>query len=133
MITFASKKKGYGMAKIEIEGMHFYAHHGCYKEERVIGTYFTVDCCMHCHITEAAKEDNLTKTINYQTVYKLIAEELRKTSLLLENIAYRIIVVIRQQFPQIEKIEIKIRKLSPPLGGKIHAVSVTLNSEDLKE
>ncbi len=120
------------MAKIEIEGMHFYAHHGCFKEERVIGTYFTVDCCMHCNITAAAKEDNLAKTINYQTIYKIIAQELKKTSLLLENIAYRIIIVIQRQFPQIDTIEIKICKLSPPLGGKIKAVSVTLNSEDIK-
>ncbi|MDD2621834.1 MAG: dihydroneopterin aldolase [Bacteroidales bacterium] len=121
------------MAKIEIEGMHFYAHHGCFKEERVIGTYFTVDCSMDCHITTAAKEDDLNKTINYQTVYQIIAQELKKTSLLLENIAYRIIIAIHNQFPLIDNIEIKIRKLSPPLGGKIEAVSVTLNSDDVKE
>ena len=119
------------MAKIEIEGMHFYAHHGCYEEERVIGTFFTVDCCMECNIAVAAKEDDLSKTINYQTVYKLIALELRKTSLLLENIAYRIIIEIEHQFPLVENVTIKIRKLSPPLGGKIHAVSVTLNSKDV--
>ncbi|HOF15607.1 MAG TPA: dihydroneopterin aldolase [Bacteroidales bacterium] len=120
------------MAKIEIENMHFYAHHGCYEEERKIGTNFTVDCCLECDIITAAKEDELSKTINYQTVYLLIQQELKKTSLLLENIAYRIIVKIQQQFPQIKHVEVKIRKLNPPIGGKIEAVSITLNSDDIR-
>ncbi len=121
------------MAKIEIENMYFYAHHGCYEEERRIGTNFTVDCCLECDILTAAKEDDLTKTINYQTVYLLIQQELKKTSLLLENIAYRIIKKIQKQFPQIKSIEVKIRKLNPPMGGKIEAVSITLNSNDIKK
>ncbi len=119
------------MAKIEIERMHFYAHHGCYEEERVIGTYFTVDCSLDCDIRAAAMEDDLTKTINYQSVYLLIQKELKKSSLLLEHIAYRIIKEIQHQFPQINHIEVKIRKLNPPMGGKIDAVSVTLSSEDI--
>jgi len=128
---FCTRKKKV-MAKIEIENMHFYAHHGCYEEERKIGTNFTVDCCLECDIITAAKEDELSKTINYQTVYLLIQQELKKTSLLLENIAYRIIVKIQQQFPQIKHVEVKIRKLNPPIGGKIEAVSITLNSDDIR-
>jgi dihydroneopterin aldolase len=128
---FCTRKKKV-MAKIEIENMHFYAHHGCYEEERKIGTNFTVDCCLECDIITAAKEDELSKTINYQTVYLLIQQELKKTSLLLENIAYRIIVKIQQQFPQIKHVEVKIRKLNPPIGGKIEAVSITLSSDDIR-
>lgn len=119
------------MAKIEIEGMHFYAHHGCYEEERVIGTYFTVDCSLESDLYVAAKEDDLSKTINYQSVYLLIQNELRKSSLLLEHIAYRIIKEIQVQFPQVMHVEVKIRKLNPPLGGKIDAVSVTLSDKDM--
>lgn len=119
------------MAKIEIERMQFYAHHGCYEEERVIGTYFTVDCSLECDIKAAAMMDDLKKTINYQNVYTLIQKELAKSSLLLENIAYRIILQIQKQFPTVKNIEVKVRKLNPPMGGKIEAVSVTLNSDDL--
>ncbi len=119
------------MAKIEIERMHFYAHHGCYEEERVIGTYFTVDCCLDCDIKEAAIKDDLNKTINYQNIYLLIQNELMQSSQLLENIAYRIIIQIEKQFPKVKYIEVKVRKLNPPMGGKIEAVSVTLNSEDI--
>ncbi|NLJ82013.1 MAG: dihydroneopterin aldolase [Bacteroidales bacterium] len=119
------------MAIIEIERMHFYAHHGCYEEERVIGTYFTVDCKLDCDVRFAAKEDDLNKTVNYQTVYTLIQVELKKTSLLLEHIAYRIIKKIQAQFPQIKHVEVKISKLNPPMGGKIGAVSVTLSDKDI--
>ena len=32
------------MAEIRINKMSFFAHHGCFEEERKIGTKFQVDC-----------------------------------------------------------------------------------------
>ena len=31
------------MGTIELEKMEFFAYHGCYKEEKVVGNYFLVD------------------------------------------------------------------------------------------
>ena len=31
------------MSMIAIEGMEFYSYHGCFKEEKEIGTHFIVD------------------------------------------------------------------------------------------
>lgn len=116
------------MALIEIEGMEFFAYHGCFKEERVIGTRFTVDAWLETDTTLAETSDDLKNTVNYQSVYALIKAEMEQHSHLLEHVARRIIDVIYRDFQQLSHVRIKVSKLNPALanGGKIKQVSVTL-------
>ena len=118
------------MSQISIEGMEFFAHHGCFKEEQIIGTKFIVDFFCEADTSEAEKSDNLHKTVNYQSVYLLIQQEMEQKSKLLEHVARRILDKIMKTFPQIETAEIKIAKLNPPLGGKVDRVCVSLSSEE---
>ena len=53
------------MAIIAIEGMEFYAYHGCFEEEKIIGTGFMADLYFRVDTSEAEKTDNLKKTVNY--------------------------------------------------------------------
>jgi len=119
------------MSQISIEGMEFFAHHGCFKEEQIIGTRFMVDFFCEADTTEAEINDDLHKTINYQSVYLLIQKEMEQKSKLLEHVARRTLQKIMQNFPQIEAAEIKIAKLNPPIGGKVNRVCVSLSSEEL--
>jgi dihydroneopterin aldolase len=121
------------MAQISIEGMEFFAHHGCMKEEQIIGTRFMVD--FHCETDthEAQRTDDLSKTVNYQTVYGLIKGEMGVKSKLLEHVANRILHRICGHFPQIRKATVKVCKLNPPVGGKTEKVCITLTIEDLSE
>ena len=32
---------------LEIEGMEFFAYHGCFEAEQVVGNKFTVYACLH--------------------------------------------------------------------------------------
>jgi dihydroneopterin aldolase len=114
------------MALVELEEMEFRAHHGCFKEERIVGNSFTVNFSFDTDTTKAEKTDNLDDTINYQAVYSLIKEDMSKPSHLLENVARRILDKICNQFPQIKKAVIKISKMNPAMGGKIKCVSVTV-------
>ena len=106
--------------------MEFFAHHGCMKEEQMIGTRFLVDVVLETETLKAEKTDDLSSTINYQTVYELIAGEMRIRSKLLEHVARRILDRICAQFPQILAAEVKICKLNPPVGGKMDKVCVLL-------
>jgi dihydroneopterin aldolase len=116
------------MGLIEIEGMDFFAYHGCFKEERVIGTRFTVDAWLTADTTEAETSDDLIHTVNYQAVYELLRHEMEKHSHLLENVASRMIDAIYRDFKEVTYVKIKVSKLNPALahGGKIRQVSVTL-------
>ncbi|MCX6235309.1 MAG: dihydroneopterin aldolase [Bacteroidetes bacterium] len=118
------------MSLISLEGMEFYAHHGCFKEEKVIGTRFIIDFFLEADTTEAEKTDDLTKTINYQTVYALVKEEMDQASNLLEHVARQILDRVCRQFPQITFAEVTVSKINPQVGGKVEKVSVTLSTED---
>jgi len=120
------------MAKIKLSDMQFYAYHGCFEEERTVGTHFVVECTLEMDCTEAAIQDDLAQTINYQEVYFLIAQEMEQPSAILEHVAYRIIKRLHSQFPKVEKINVAIHKINPPLGGKIGKVSVELCTEEVR-
>ena len=116
------------MGLIEIEGMDFFAYHGCFKEERLIGTRFTVDAWLTVDTSESEISDELKHTVNYQAVYALIRHEMEQHSHLLEHVARRVIDAINRDFPEVSHVKIKVSKLNPALahGGKIRQVSVTL-------
>ncbi len=115
------------MGLIQIENMEFYAFHGHYREEQIVGNKFLVDLHIESDMAAPAKSDELHDAINYQLAYKLVKEEMEKKSKLLENIARRILDVIYANFEGIKEVKVKVSKMNPPMGGsRIEKVSVTL-------
>jgi dihydroneopterin aldolase len=115
------------MGIIELEHMEFFSYHGCYAQEQVVGNYFLVDLKFTTDCNPAIKSDSLADTVSYLDVYGLIKEEMAKKSKLLEHVAGRILDRLYTVFPErISNVTIKIRKMNPPLGGKLGNVSVTL-------
>jgi dihydroneopterin aldolase len=114
------------MGIISVEGMEFYAYHGCFKEEQLIGTRFVVDLYIQTDTHEAEFTDDLASTVNYQSLYTLVAEEMIITAKLLEHVARQILNRIVKEFPLISSARIKISKMNPPVGGKVERVCVEL-------
>ena len=106
--------------------MEFFAYHGCFKEEQIIGTKFRIDLSIETNVDEAAETDDLSKTINYLSVYQMVKRQMEIKSKLLENVGKRILDELYAEFPNISKAEVKVSKLNPPLGGKLDSVSLTL-------
>ena len=115
------------MGQIHLEDMEFYAFHGHFKEERIVGNKFLVDLILETDMSVAGVSDNLNDAVNYQAAYKLVKREMEKKSHLLENIAKRILDTIINELPGVTSATVKIRKMNPPMGGKMRAVSVTLS------
>ncbi|MBN2669608.1 MAG: dihydroneopterin aldolase [Bacteroidales bacterium] len=116
------------MGLIQIEGMEFYAYHGHFAEERVVGNDFIIDITIETSLEAAAASDDIADAVNYQEIYNLIKEEMKVKSALLENIADRIINAIYIEFPdQIRFVKVKVSKMNPPLNGKIRNVSITMS------
>lgn len=114
------------MGIVEIEGMHFYAYHGHFEAERIVGNDFLVDVRLETDCFKASASDNLEDALNYQAVYDLIKKEMQVKSHLLEHVAGRILNALFAGFPSIQKARIKVSKLNPPMGGQIEKASVTL-------
>lgn len=108
--------------------MEFYAYHGCFFEEKMIGTRFKVDVVLYGDFIAAAKEDNLQKTVNYQSVYKDIETVMKQPVNILETLAFKITEVLKQNYMQLDKVKVTVYKLNPVLGGKTEWVAVSLES-----
>jgi len=114
------------MGLIRIEDMEFYAFHGHYREEQIVGNHFLVDVTIETDTDRAGKSDELRDTLNYQTAYLLVKKEMETTSNLLEHIATRILDALYQELTGISKATVKVSKLNPVMGGRIGRVSVEL-------
>ncbi|GHT34337.1 7,8-dihydroneopterin aldolase [Bacteroidia bacterium] len=114
------------ISKIELRNMKFYAYHGVLPQERLVGNHFVVNLILTAPLDEAVSSDDPARTINYATVYTLVADEMNTPSKLLEHVAGRILRSLRTHFPQITEIEVSLAKLNPPLGGDVHSAVVIL-------
>ena len=112
------------MSWIAINDMRFYAHHGCFQQERRIGTHFRVDLQFETDTSRAEVSDNIDDTVSYLDVYQVVKREMGIPSNLLEHVARRIGEGIRNDFPSVETVRVKVSKLNPPLGGQMESVSV---------
>jgi dihydroneopterin aldolase len=111
-------------SKIFLSGMEFYAHHGCFEEERQVGAHFKVDVMLEYDATQAVFTDNVAQTVNYQIVYSEIKIIMQQPVNLLETLCQKILNMLQEKFPQIMHAEVSVHKMNPALGGKIDAVSV---------
>jgi len=112
------------MGLIEIEGMEFYAFHGHYKEEQIVGSKFLVDLTIETDMEKPAETDNLRDAVNYQQAYGIIKTQMEQKSHLLENIASRILDALYSEMSGIKKARVRVSKMNPPVGGKANSVSV---------
>jgi dihydroneopterin aldolase len=115
-----SKKEN--MGAILLEGMEFFSYHGCFREEQLIGTKFTVDLKVEADTSAAEVSDKLHETVDYVGLYRTVKKEMEQNAYLLEHVAWRIMESLKKEFPLLVSIDLKINKINPPIGGKMHQV-----------
>ncbi len=111
---------------IRLNGISLRAYHGCYDLEQRVGNRFRVDMTIRTPLGELHREDDVTKAVNYLTVYEIVERTMQRTQRTIEAAAANVIEAVRAEFPQIESVECTVAKIAPPLGGKVDSVSVTL-------
>mgnify|MGYP003093185513 CR=1 FL=1 len=112
---------------LELEGMEFYACHGCLEHEKAAENLFTVDFRAETYMRKAAESDRLEDAINYGKIYDTIAAEAAgKHSDLIEHLCGRIVNAIATEFPSLENFSVRISKKRPPVNGVAAWSRVTL-------
>ena len=111
------------MGRIEVYGIKAYGHHGCLEEEGIIGQEYSVDVSIECNITPSALTDDLQKTVDYCLVTEIVKEEIGRRSNLIETVAHRIAVRLKE-IDMVEGVEVKVTKPKPPIQGDVREVSV---------
>jgi len=114
--------------KVSLEGMRFFAYHGFYPEEQLLGTEFLIDVDTELEVFGAG-EDEISNTVNYEKLFQIVSIEMKTPRKLLETVAHAILEQIRHEFLAVKNIRVTIRKMHPPLGGDVRnsSVEVTYN------
>src|ERR1700739_4777315 len=109
---------------IAVEGIKLYAYHGCLDEKGIIGGHYRVDVYMQADFSEAAKTDDLSKTIDYCAVYEIAKKEMAVRAKLIEEVVMRIQQNIMNSFPGLQEARVRFTKLTPPMNGNVEKVYV---------
>ncbi|MFK7809612.1 MAG: dihydroneopterin aldolase [Saprospiraceae bacterium] len=112
------------MGQIVLEGLQFYAYHGVYSEEELIGNQFEVDIYIKTNFKKAAESDDVRNTVNYETVFLICQAAMRDTVKLIETVAQNIIYGLKNQFSSIQEVTVRIRKASPIPQAKFSSVYI---------
>ncbi len=113
---------------IRIKNAVFYAYHGVDKDEQRLGGKFEVDIEMTTDFSEAAKSDNLNLTVDYEKIYSLLKSLVNeKKYFLLESLASSIADRLLEEYRNISKVMVNLRKPHPPVKGVVDYVEVAVS------
>jgi len=121
--------------EVALINVRFYAYHGFYPEEQVLGHEFFVDVKLgfvprktaELPPDGAAVSDPFDQTINYEHVFQLVAKEMSEPRQLLETVCEGILHALLAEYSFLHDARVEIRKSNPPFGGDQAVSSVSLN------
>ncbi len=125
-------RKEFVLGIIKVENIRVFAHHGCLKEETKIGCDYRVDLQVKANLQTSAKTDDLSDTVDYVFLNRIVREEMLKPSKLLETVAKRILIRIFNEDKLVDKATICISKLNPPIGGDVEMVTIKMTEKRKK-
>jgi dihydroneopterin aldolase len=114
------------MGIIKVENIRVFAYHGCLKEETKIGSNYRVDLKVKANLQTSAKTDSLNDTVDYVFLNRIIKEEMKKPSYLLETVCRRILDRIFNEDKMVKKATVWLGKLNPPIGGDVACVTIKM-------
>ena len=112
------------MYTIHLHHLEFFAFHGLYEEERIVGNRFEVSIEVEFESDDILS--SISDTIDYSVIYEIVKKRMLIPTDLIEVVAEDIISAICQKFPQVKQIKISIQKSNPPVIGFKGSVGVSL-------
>lgn len=118
------------MFTIQLNDLLFFTQHGLHAEEALTGTKIGVDAAVK--FKADSKITSIEHTVNYAEVYAIIKKHMSSPVALLETLAQQITDEIGLLDGRISSVEVRIKKLNPPIKHFSGNVAVTYTKEFLK-
>ncbi|KAL5201645.1 hypothetical protein ABZP36_035999 [Zizania latifolia] len=113
--------------KLVLRGLRFHGFHGVKQEEKTLGQKFVVDVDAWMDLSIAGESDNISDTVSYTDIYRIVKDVVEGPSLnLLEAVAHRISSATLLKFPQISAIRVKVEKPHVDVQGIIDYLGVEI-------
>ena len=117
------------MGIIKVRNIRLYAYHGCLDEEGKIGSEYRVDLAVKTDLSKSAKTDNLSDTVDYVHLNRIIKQEMSVRTKLLETVADKILTRIINEIPLVKKATVEVSKVNPPIGGNVALVTIKMSKK----
>ena len=110
--------------RISLTGMTFIGRHGVLPEERALGQRFIVDVAMECDTAEAGAADDLARTVDYSSVYRLVQEIVTGAPRnLIEAVAEGIASAVLEAQARVAAVTVRVAKPDVRLGDSVQALA----------
>lgn len=118
------------MDKISIKGLKLFAYHGVNPEEKENGQNFVIDLDYYVNIARACQMDTLDDTVSYAKVVKTIRRVFTAEKYdLIERAAQVITDAVLDEFDDIFKVEVTLKKPEAPISAEFDYVAVSIMRE----
>jgi dihydroneopterin aldolase len=102
---------------VALQDIKFFAFHGFYPEEQVLGNHFLVN--VEVSFVPKGDTEDLQNTVNYEKLNEVVIAEMNTTQQLLETVVKNIIHQLIETYPFITTATVSIKKMSLPMPGEI--------------
>lgn len=85
---------------------------------------------MKTDFSQAAASDELSQTIDYVLVNKIVTEEMAIRSKLIEHVGQRIVQRIQREVKRLYAVRVKVIKICPPINGDVQNVAIIIEEGD---
>jgi dihydroneopterin aldolase len=110
--------------RITIHGINVLGHHGVEEAERKVGHRLVIDVDLFLDLADAARDDDIRETVNYEAVCNLVEEVTAEEEfLLIESLASEIAAKILEHFSP-EAVRVMVRKHNLPIATGVGSVGV---------
>lgn len=115
------------IAKVLVESLELHAYHGWHRHEGEFGQAFLLDIELETDIARAAVSDDLHHTLDYERIVNTIrALFVDRRYKLVEAAAAALARGLLAEFPDVLCVDLRVRKLKPPIPERLAAVGVHL-------
>ncbi len=114
------------MVTISLHGAEFFAYHGFYPEEQKLGNRFIVDIDVSFEPEGDLRTDKISHTVDYELLHNIAAAQMKQTSKLIETVAQGIADKIKKRYAFAGTIQVSVKKVNPPLKGKVDFSKITI-------
>ena len=111
--------------RIELKGLQFHANHGVLAHETEYGQAFSLDITCWLDFAGAARDDDLTQTVNYaELAYAALKIATGTPRQLIETVAVEIAETAMRSYDALHAVEVTLHKPHAPIPAVLDDVSV---------
>ncbi|MEW6755807.1 MAG: dihydroneopterin aldolase [Candidatus Latescibacterota bacterium] len=112
---------------LRLRNMRFYAHHGVFAEEGVLGQQYEVDVEVRGDFSRAGHSDRLEHTVDYPRLCALVEEVVTgRRFALVEALAEHIALRLGREFAPVD-LTVRVRKPHPPVNLHFDGIEVEIH------